>query len=77
MGRGVVALSFAPYYESSFSVPSDCYTMTQHHVLCHSVERASHVRKWPRCNEAPPQSLWVLIFVNGIGYLKCILVERS
>jgi hypothetical protein len=37
-------------------VPSDCFTMAWHHVLGLTAERASHVPKFPRCNEAPSQS---------------------
>jgi hypothetical protein len=54
-GRGALALFFASH-ESSFKVSSDCYTMAAHRVLGLSVERASHVRKCPRCNEAPSES---------------------
>jgi hypothetical protein len=54
-GRGALALFFASY-ESSFKVSSDCYTMAAHRVLGLTVERASHVRKCPRCNEAPSES---------------------
>jgi hypothetical protein len=49
--RGALALYFASH-ESSFKVLSDCYTTT-HRVLGLTAERASHVRKCPRCNEAP------------------------
>jgi hypothetical protein len=52
-GRGVLALFFASHV-SSFKVPSDCYTMAAHRVLGLTEERAAHVRKCPRCNEAPP-----------------------
>jgi hypothetical protein len=31
--------------------------MAAHYVLGLTLERTSHVRKCPRCNEAPPQSL--------------------
>jgi hypothetical protein len=55
MGRGALALVFASH-ESIFKVPFDCYTMATHMVLCLTVERASHVRKCSRCNEAPTQS---------------------
>jgi hypothetical protein len=41
-GRGALALFFASY-ESSFKVPSDCYTMAAHRVLGLTAERASHV----------------------------------
>jgi hypothetical protein len=51
-GRGALALFFASY-ESSFKVPSDCYTMAAHRVLGLTAERASHVQKFPRRNEAP------------------------
>jgi hypothetical protein len=30
--------------------------MAAHRVMSRTVERASHVQKCPRCNEAPPQS---------------------
>jgi hypothetical protein len=49
--RGALALFYASY-ESSFKVPYDCYTMAAHRVLGFIAERASHVRKCPRCNEA-------------------------
>jgi hypothetical protein len=51
--RGALALFFASH-ESSFKVPSDCYTMATHCVLCPTIKRSSHIRKCPRCNEAPP-----------------------
>jgi hypothetical protein len=54
-GRGALALFFASH-ESNFKVPSDCYTMTAHRVLGLTSEHASHVRKCPRCNEAPLES---------------------
>jgi hypothetical protein len=54
-GRGALALFFASH-ESSFKVPSDCYTMAAHRVLGLTAERASHVRKCLRCNEAPLES---------------------
>jgi hypothetical protein len=52
-GRGALALFFASH-ESSFKVPSECYTMAAHRVLGLTLERVSHVRKCPQCNEAPP-----------------------
>jgi hypothetical protein len=54
-GRGDLALFFASH-ESSFNVTSDCYTMEAHRVLGLSAERASRVRKFPRCSEAPSES---------------------
>jgi hypothetical protein len=54
-GRVALALFFASH-ESNFKVPSDCYTMAAHRVLGLTTERASHVRKCPRCNEAPSES---------------------
>eukprot|EP00966_Prymnesium_polylepis_P017012 392640-Prymnesium_polylepis.1 len=54
-GRGALALFFASH-ESSFKVPSDCYMMAAHRVLGLTAERAAHVRKCPRCNEAPSES---------------------
>jgi hypothetical protein len=52
-GRGALAL-FSASRESSFKVPSDCYIiMAAHRVLSLTAERASHVLKCPRCNEAP------------------------
>jgi hypothetical protein len=51
-GRGALALFFASH-ESGFKVPSDCYMMAAHRVLGLPAERTSHVRKCPRCNEAP------------------------
>jgi hypothetical protein len=50
-GRGALALFFASH-ESNFKVPSDFYTMATHRVLGLTVERASHVRRCPRCNDA-------------------------
>jgi hypothetical protein len=52
---GALALVFASH-EFSFKVPSDCYTMAAHRVLGLTAERASHVRKRPRCSEAPQES---------------------
>jgi CheY-like chemotaxis protein len=46
-------------------VPSDCYTMAAHRVLGFTAERASHVRKCPRCNEAPSKS-------RGYGSLSTV-----
>jgi hypothetical protein len=40
-------------HESSFKVLSDFHIMAAHRVLGLTAERASHVRKCPRCNEAP------------------------
>jgi hypothetical protein len=54
-GHGALALFFASH-ESSFKVPSDCYMMATHRVLGLTAERVSHVRKCPRCNEAPSVS---------------------
>jgi hypothetical protein len=54
-GRGTLALFFASH-ESSFKVPSDCYILAAHRVLGLTAERAFHVRKCPRCNEAPSES---------------------
>jgi hypothetical protein len=54
-GREALAI-FSVSHESSFKVPFDCYTMAAHRVLGLTAERASHVRKCPRCNEAPPKS---------------------
>jgi hypothetical protein len=54
-GRGALALFFASN-DSDFNVPSDCYTTATHRVLGLTAERASHVRKCPRCNEAPSES---------------------
>jgi hypothetical protein len=48
--------SFLASHESSFKVPSDCYTMASHRVLGLTTECTSHVRKCPRCNEAPSES---------------------
>jgi hypothetical protein len=50
--RGALALFFVSH-ESIFKVLSDCYTMAAHRVLGLTAKRASHVRKCPRCNEAP------------------------
>jgi hypothetical protein len=55
-GRGALALFFASHESSSFKAPSDCYTMEAHRVLGFTAERASHVRKCHRCNEAPSKS---------------------
>jgi hypothetical protein len=49
--RGTSAF-FSASHESSFEVPSDCYTMAAHIVLGLTRERASHVRKCPLCNKA-------------------------
>jgi hypothetical protein len=54
-GRGALTL-FLASHESSFKVPSDCYTMAAHRVLGLTAERASHVRMCPRCNEASSES---------------------
>jgi hypothetical protein len=54
-GRGALALFFA-LRNSSFKVPSACYTMAAHRVLGLTAERAFHVRKCPRCNAAPSES---------------------
>jgi hypothetical protein len=55
-GRGGLAL-FLASHESSFKVPSDCYTMSAYRrVLGVTAERASHVRQCSRCNEAPSES---------------------
>jgi hypothetical protein len=54
-GRGALALFFASH-ESNFKVPSDFHTMAPHWVLNLTAERASYVRKYPRCNEAPSKS---------------------
>jgi hypothetical protein len=51
-GRGAFALFFASH-ESSFKVASDYHTMAAHRVLGLTAERASRVRKCPRCSEAP------------------------
>jgi hypothetical protein len=51
-GRGASA-HFLASYESSFKVPSDCYTIAAHRVLGLTAERAFPGRKYPRCNEAP------------------------
>jgi hypothetical protein len=56
-GCGALALFFASH-ESTFKVPSDCNMMAAHWVLGFTAERASHVRKCPRCNEAPLKSRW-------------------
>jgi hypothetical protein len=55
IGRGGYALFFASH-QSNFKVPSDCYMMATHRVLGLTVERASHIRTCPQCNEAPSQS---------------------
>jgi hypothetical protein len=54
-GRGALALIFASH-EFNFMVPLGCYTMATHRVLGLTVERASHVRKCSRCNEAHSKS---------------------
>jgi hypothetical protein len=56
-GCGALAIFFASH-ESSVKVPSDCYMVAAHRVLGFTAERASHVRKCPRCNEAPSKSRW-------------------
>jgi hypothetical protein len=63
--RGSLALFFASY-ESTFKVPSDCYTMAAPRVLGLTVERASHVRKCPRYNAAPWES-------RRYGYSSAVL----
>jgi hypothetical protein len=45
--------NFFASHESDFKVPSNCYTMVAYRVLGLTVERASHVLKCSRCNEAP------------------------
>jgi chemotaxis signal transduction protein len=54
-GRGALAIFFASH-ESSFKVPSIVITMAAHRVLGLTAERASHVRKCPRCNATPSES---------------------
>jgi hypothetical protein len=54
-GRGALAIVPASH-ESIFKVLSDCYMMKAHRVLGLTAERASYVRKCPRCNEAPSES---------------------
>jgi hypothetical protein len=54
-GREALAIFFASH-KSSFQVPYDCYTIAAHRVLGLTAERASHVRKCPRCNKAPSES---------------------
>jgi hypothetical protein len=55
-GRGALAFFFASY-ESSFKVPSGCYTIASNRVWGLTAECTSHVRKCPRrCNEAPSES---------------------
>jgi hypothetical protein len=49
-GRGALPLIFASH-ESNFKVPFDRFTISSHRVLGLTTERASHVRKCPRCNE--------------------------
>jgi hypothetical protein len=65
-GRGAMTLFFASH-ESSSKVSSDCYSAMVAHgvVMGLIVELSSHVRKCPRCNEAPPQSL-------GYGFLTTV-----
>jgi hypothetical protein len=52
---GLLALLFASH-ESNFKMPSECCTMATQRVLGLIAERASHVWKCPRCNEAPSES---------------------
>jgi hypothetical protein len=54
-GRGALAL-FLASHEYGFKVPYDCCTMAKHRELGLTVERATHVRKCPPCNETSPQS---------------------
>jgi hypothetical protein len=54
-GCGALAI-FIASHEASFKVPSDCYTMVAHRVLGLTAERASHVRKCHRRNEASSES---------------------
>jgi hypothetical protein len=51
--RGALALCFASHESSFEAVPSDYHTMAAQRVFGLTAERASHVRKCPRCNEAP------------------------
>jgi hypothetical protein len=60
-GRGAVAFLSASY-ESSFKVPSGCYTMAARRVLGFTTERASHVLKCLGCNEAPLESRGSIIY---------------
>jgi hypothetical protein len=55
VATSTLALFFASL-ESSSKVPSDCHMMAAHRVLVLIAERASHVRKCPRYNEAPFES---------------------
>jgi hypothetical protein len=73
--RGAFAIFFAAH-ESSFKVPSECYPMAAHRVLGLIAERASYVRKCPRCNEAPSKSRVVCGFSSTVSgtYMSC---ERS
>jgi hypothetical protein len=70
-GRGALTLLFARH-ESSFKVPSDCYTMSAHRVLGLTAERAAHDRKCPRCNEAPskPRGYGSSSTVSGISICR-------
>jgi hypothetical protein len=52
-GRGALAI-FLASHESSFKLPSDCYTIEAYRVLGRTVERVSHVRLCPWWNESPP-----------------------
>jgi hypothetical protein len=63
-GGGALPL-FVASHESNFKVTSDCYITAAHRVLGFIVERASHVRKCPRCNEAPSES-------RGYGYSSTV-----
>jgi hypothetical protein len=73
-GRGALALFFASH-ESCFKVPSDFYKMAAHRVLGLIAERAYHVRKCPRCNEAPSESLGSRSSSTVSG--TCMSGERS
>jgi hypothetical protein len=62
-GRGALAI-FLASHEFSFKVPSDCYTMAPHRVLGLTAERASHVRKCPRCKLKLKLKLFTIIPVR-------------
>jgi hypothetical protein len=51
--RGAVLwLTFFASHESNFKVLFNCYSMVAHRVLGLTVERASDIRKYRRCNAA-------------------------
>jgi hypothetical protein len=65
-GSRLMALSSASH-ESTFKVPSDCYTMAAHRVLGLTTELAS-CSEVPMVQKGSLRVSWVRIFVDGIGH---------